>query len=652
MLIGSNMSLFVIASSALLTTLHFVEGFALVLLCNYRPYLRKLAAMILKEVKNLMRALGIPETEPPLIDVMDRCVPTIVEKCLPLLPQTEKTAILNANCIDLQWIAERTSGVWLAGLTDDNSKSSTSTLNLSQSSSTPNASTAAASSPQPQFDPWATCLFGLLERQRILQQCPSAVAQAWPICFTRLNALFSVIDPTPVSDNRASLLRSSAPTKKVPTESQKDSYLRLWRNQVACAMRLVPQIPSVAVRCASPDLSLSLQDQSDSRSLSDSLDNIPSNVFGPEGIVTRFTLPLSYGRKEARQKRLGSSPDSLNADRSDKSAMGSASPHALYKLVVPLLRCEVVDVRDAAVNALGLINHDALKDLMEELVVYIREAVDRKQENMRRRRRRDALRLQVVRVLEKIAENGTFGVSTCVLERDTMSLHPTFVEYIEGAMAYLMAETDKDNLSIREVKAHFCNFIRKMIKNFSLESCATLLSRDLKRNLFNLFATWCGSFSKPLSITSQIGQTLEEEKLQFSALQANDGMTATYKWLDLLLTSKDEKIYQLARDTVVLLLESNPDMGQLLEWVIDRCYTSTPREADACFLALASIFSAKEYPCDHYTSVITVTLLMTGCPRVEVHATALQLLQILDKRFFGSVVGTLHSDNEKGDYDF
>lgn len=47
-----------------------------------------------------------------------------------------------------------------------------------------------------------------------------------------------------------------------------------------------------------------MHDQSDSRSLSDSLDNIPSNVFGPDGIVTRFTLPLSYGRKEARQKRV------------------------------------------------------------------------------------------------------------------------------------------------------------------------------------------------------------------------------------------------------------------------------------------------------------------------------------------------------------
>lgn len=59
------------------------------------------------------------------------------------------------------------------------------------------------------------------------------------------------------------------------------------------------------------------------------------------------------------------------------------------------------------------------------------------------------------------------------------------------------------------------------------------------------------------------------------------------------LSSIPLQIYQLARDTVVLLLECNPDMGQLLEWVIDRCYTSEPREADACFLALAAIFSAR-----------------------------------------------------------
>lgn len=60
-------------------------------------------------------------------------------------------------------------------------------------------------------------------------------------------------------------------------------------------------------------------------------------------------------------------------------------------------------------------------------------------------------------------------LSSCVIERDTMSLHPTFVEYMDGARLYLEMETDKENTSIREVKIHFCDFIRKMIKNFSCE---------------------------------------------------------------------------------------------------------------------------------------------------------------------------------------
>lgn len=126
---------------------------------------------------------------------------------------------------------------------------------------------------------------------------------------------------------------------------------------------------------------------------------------------------------------------------------------------------------------------------MEELVLYIREAVDRKQENMRRRRRRDALRLQLVKVLEQMASQQTFGVSACVIDRDTMSLHSTFVEYIEGARLYLETETEKDNASIREVKTHFCNFIRIMIKSFSRKLCGCSIVVGLK-----YFIRWVSVF--------------------------------------------------------------------------------------------------------------------------------------------------------------
>lgn len=57
--------------------------------------------------------------------------------------------------------------------------------------------------------------------------------------------------------------------------------------------------------------------------------------------------------------------------------------------------------------------------------------------------------------------------------------------------------------------------------------------------------------------------------------------------------NKNFQIYALARETVVLLLECNPDIGPLLDWVVDRCYTGAPQVADGCFLALATIFSAR-----------------------------------------------------------
>lgn len=53
-----------------------------------------------------------------------------------------------------------------------------------------------------------------------------------------------------------------------------------------------------------------------------------------------------------------------------------------------------------------------------------------------------------------------------------------------------------------------------------MESCATLLSRDLKSNLFNLFASWGGPLTKQLGIVYHAGGTncVEEGKLQFGAL--------------------------------------------------------------------------------------------------------------------------------------
>lgn len=68
---------------------------------------------------------------------------------------------------------------------------------------------------------------------------------------------------------------------------------------------------------------------------------------------------------------------------------------------------------------------------MEELILFIPEADRRKQEKVRRSRRRDAHRQQLVRVFVIIAS--IFWVSlNCVIDIESQTLHPMLLEYTYG----------------------------------------------------------------------------------------------------------------------------------------------------------------------------------------------------------------------------
>lgn len=94
---------------------------------------------------------------------------------------------------------------------------------------------------------------------------------------------------------------------------------------------------------------------------------------------------------------------------------------------------------------------------------------------------------------------------------------------------------------------------------FPVETCITLLKRDVRHNLFTLFAGWSGRFGRPLGHPAS-GQEVDEKpcsELQLSALQAMSALLCCgpcfnpqglaedgflYPWLDMLLASHDEKV--------------------------------------------------------------------------------------------------------------
>ena len=70
-----------------------VEGFALTVLCSTRPTTRKLAMIILKEVRHVyqLRGLDMGAGDTAVMSVIEKVAGCVVHKCLSLLP--EKTRV-------------------------------------------------------------------------------------------------------------------------------------------------------------------------------------------------------------------------------------------------------------------------------------------------------------------------------------------------------------------------------------------------------------------------------------------------------------------------------------------------------------------------------------------------------------------------------
>ena len=215
-----------------------------------------------------------------------------------------------------------------------------------------------------------------------------ATYYAWYLTYQRMNNLFLLIENNILNDNRATALLRGATSNLKKTPNEKDVYLALWKNYLMCVCKIAP----------SSSLLMQLH-----RTFPHELSSSPDSISSSERSLENKS-PLSRG---------------VNSSQ-------------LFKTVLPLIRSEQNYMRLATVLGLSYVNSNAIKELMEELVPFLKEAIDRKQENMRRRKRRDMLRLQLGKLIYMIAERSTFSKSKMILDCETGFLNTIFVDYIEG----------------------------------------------------------------------------------------------------------------------------------------------------------------------------------------------------------------------------
>ncbi|XP_035390202.1 protein furry homolog isoform X5 [Electrophorus electricus] len=438
-------------------------------------------------------------------------------------------------------------------------------------------------------EPWALCLYSLLRQEHVPRHCSTALSHAWACAFTRLQMLTPLVEPS-----------NPANAKKTSAVGLGDSHVALWRNYlILCFGAAKPSIVSLGhLRASTPE------------------------------IIT---------------------PASDCGGAFDSKVAGTPSVSWLLKQLVPFMRSENLEITDALALGFGQANSLIFRDLIEELHPLMKEALERRPENKKRRERRDQLRLQLLRIFELLADAGVISDSTNgALERDTLALGTLFLEYVDLTRMLLEAENDKDMEILRDIRAHFSAMVANLIQCVPVHHRRFLFpQQSLRHHLFVLFSQWAGPFSimfTPLDRYSDRNHQIT--RYQYCALKAMSSVLCCgpvfdsvglspdgylYKWLDNILACQDPRVHQLGCEVVVLLLELNPDQTNLFSWAVDRCYTGTQPLTSGCFRAIAAVCGSRNYPCDIVT-LLNLILFKASDTSRQIYETAMQLMHILEAK--------------------
>uniref|UniRef100_A0A673BB92 Furry homolog b (Drosophila) n=1 Tax=Sphaeramia orbicularis TaxID=375764 RepID=A0A673BB92_9TELE len=438
-------------------------------------------------------------------------------------------------------------------------------------------------------DPWVLCLHIFLRQEHLPKHCPTALGYAWPYAFTRLQLLLPLVDPN-----------SPVNAKKTSTVGSSDSYISLWRNYlIMCLGVAKPSIMSPGhLRASTPEITATT----------------------PDGSVTY-----------------------------DNKVIGTPSVAWLLKQLVPLMRAESLEITESLVLGFGCTNALVFRELVEELHPLMKEALERRPENKKRRERRDLLRLQLLRIFELLANAGVISDSTNgALERDSLALGALFLEYVDLTRMLLEAENEKELEVLKDIRAHFSGMVANLIQCVPVHHRRFLFpQQSLRHHLFILFSQWAGPFSvmfTPLDRYSDRNHQIT--RYQYCALKAmsavlccgpvfdNVGLSTDgylYKWLDNILACHDLRVHRLGCEVVILLLELNPDQINLFNWAVDRCFTGSYQLASGCFKAIATVCGNRNYPCDLVT-LLNLVLFKASDTSREIYEISMQLMQVLESK--------------------
>uniref|UniRef100_A0A7E4UWN9 MOR2-PAG1_N domain-containing protein n=1 Tax=Panagrellus redivivus TaxID=6233 RepID=A0A7E4UWN9_PANRE len=566
--------------------LHNIEGLALVLLCQHRSQGKKLAISLLREVKAMLALMENSVHDKPMLTVLDEATPYVINKYIEHVPLAER----QTWSLDFASACDKICTVD----TDEN------LVNSDKGNEYMN------------WDSWACALSGFCEYKFLPDQCPTAVSFAWPAVYMRLNLCTPIVETNNIqNENRASLLRSSRSKATASTlcgeALDHSSYLSQWQKYLvmSCALALPPSQPS----------------------------SVLARSFSPNGNI-----------------------DSLDLARSMSSSLRGAPRTAtniscvqLFQKISGMLRWENArDLRDSVALGIGSTNPKCFDYLLDELNTcgIIRELAERKLDsNLRRRKRKDFLRLQIVRILEIAMLRGLLQHSN-LIDPQSGQLSNVVIDILTSLRLMLETDTDRDMGTLTSLRLHFAKTITLMVNSIPLERRKNLLPAERKRELMVLFFTWCGGAISNIERKHARDMGTYVELKAMNALCSmlccgpmSDAYSPTClkdeyltRWIDMIFRSNRQTVQNICEDTLSTVLHLNDQNTALFEFVVTQCYTQPLKVSQRYFKSLVMLFAKREYPCD-FISMLALCQVFAADNDINIRQSVGLLIRILRRKF-------------------
>ncbi|KAI9891339.1 MAG: Cell morphogenesis protein PAG1 [Vezdaea aestivalis] len=356
--------------------------------------------------------------------------------------------------------------------------------------------------------------------------------------------------------------------------------------------------------------------------------------------------------------------------------MNTAS--ALFNHVVPLLAVSPHSVRQAVVIALGAINSNLYRSLLESLQTAVARCNEdarqrihqRSTSSPRRSFRTDRLRTEITEV---------YKLTSHFLERSEVYsddwILTNLVTYTKDLKIFLSDAVVQYDWEFQRLRRHYCGLLEELFQGITrTRDPSRWMSFEARKSAFTLMEDWCGmspnvvlvqhreeTMRQNLADAQKDGTdrnlatvTLETEKrdLKTAALSSMAALCAgpigimtegksnlqfdirrMLSWIDSIFATQSDRTHLIGRRALKNLIIHNPTHPFLLDHAIENCFVSNaPRCLESFFEVVTRvIIETPHYPIAFW-KIIGLGLFTLGNEKSQIRSKSAQLLRVSEER--------------------